>query len=105
MILLLNLVGNTVFGSDQEILLNSFMEKIEEHIVNVPNIGKNLIKASKVLEITVEDYHQSNNPEVIINNSRMKSQMKITIIGVFLTKILILKTKKSQMAVKIYRKI
>ncbi len=57
------LVANTIFGNEEELLLNSFMEKIEKNLINstLPS-GKrltNLIKASAVLEITLEDYHQS----------------------------------------------
>ena len=39
-------------------LLNSFMEKVEKNLVS-NNIGKNVISASKILELTLEDYHES----------------------------------------------
>jgi len=34
------------------------MDKVEENLVS-NNIGKNVISASKILELTLEDYHQS----------------------------------------------
>lgn len=39
-------------------LLNSFMEKVEKNLVS-NNIGKNVVSASKILELTLEDYHES----------------------------------------------
>lgn len=39
-------------------LLNSFQEKIEKNMVCLKN-GKYMIKASTVLYITLQDYHQS----------------------------------------------
>lgn len=35
------------------------MEKVEKNLVSNQRKGKNLIKASTILEITLEDYHQS----------------------------------------------
>lgn len=35
------------------------MEKIEKNLTSNQKKGKNVIKASKILEITLEDYHQS----------------------------------------------
>ena len=58
----MNLVANTIFGNEEELLLNSFMEKVEKNLVTTNQNGKktkNLIKASTILEITLEDYHQS----------------------------------------------
>lgn len=34
------------------------MEKVEKNLVS-NNIGKNVISASKILELTLEDYHES----------------------------------------------
>jgi hypothetical protein len=53
-----NLVANTIFGNEEELLLNSFMEKIEKHLVNTKK-GNNLIRATTILDITLEDYHKS----------------------------------------------
>jgi Ulp1 family protease len=53
------LVANTIFGSEEEILLNSFMEKIEQYLISSQKFGRNMIAASTILEITLEDYHQS----------------------------------------------
>lgn len=54
-------IANTIFGNEEELLLNSFMEKVEKQIIlnNQAGKKKNLIKASTILEITLEDYHQS----------------------------------------------
>jgi len=52
-------IANTIFGNEEEILLNSFMEKIEKNLISNQKKGKNLIKASTILEITLEDYHES----------------------------------------------
>jgi len=52
-------IANTIFGNEEEILLNSFMEKIEKHLIQSQKKGKNLVKASTILEITLEDYHES----------------------------------------------
>ncbi len=39
--------------------MNSFMEKIEKNIIPNTRKGKNLIKATTVLEITLDDYIHS----------------------------------------------
>lgn len=52
-------VANSIFGREEELLLNSFMEKIEKNIIPNHKRGKNLIKANTVLEITLEDYIHS----------------------------------------------
>jgi hypothetical protein len=53
----LNLVANNIFGNEDETLLNSFMEKIEKNLVT--RNGRHYIKASVMLEITLNDYHHS----------------------------------------------
>ncbi len=53
-----NLVANTIFGNEEELLLNSFMEKIEKNLVDTRK-GRNLIKATTILDITLEDYQKS----------------------------------------------
>ena len=35
------------------------MEKIEQYLISSQKFGKNMIAASTILEITLEDYHQS----------------------------------------------
>jgi hypothetical protein len=50
-------VANTIFGNEDEILMNSFMEKIEKNIIE--RKGKQLIRASDILDTTLNDYHQS----------------------------------------------
>jgi hypothetical protein len=35
------------------------MEKIEKNFIDVPRKGKSLIRASQILEITLQDYHDS----------------------------------------------
>jgi hypothetical protein len=35
------------------------MEKIEQNLISNQKYGKNMIAASTILEITLEDYHQS----------------------------------------------
>ena len=35
------------------------MEKIEQNLISSQKLGKNMIAASSILEITLEDYHQS----------------------------------------------
>jgi len=52
-------IANTIFGNEEEVLLNSFMEKIEKNLITSQKKGKNLIRASTILEITLEDYHES----------------------------------------------
>lgn len=52
-------VANTIFGNEEEVLLNSFMEKVEKNLINHPRKGKNLVKAMTILEITLEDYYES----------------------------------------------
>ena len=52
-------VANAVYGNEEEDLLNSFMKKIEDILTHQKNLGmkKNVIKAGKILQITLEDYH------------------------------------------------
>jgi hypothetical protein len=35
------------------------MEKVQNSLKDIPRKGKNLISATTILEITLEDYHQS----------------------------------------------
>ena len=35
------------------------MEKIEQYLISSQKLGRNMIAASTILEITLEDYHQS----------------------------------------------
>jgi hypothetical protein len=65
-------VANSVYGNEQEELLNSFMKKIEDILTQQKNMGikKNLIPCDQVLEITLKDYHENKftqNPENINN--------------------------------------
>ena len=54
-------VANAVYGNEDEELLNSFMKKIEDILTHQKNMGikKNVIKAGKILQITLEDYHEN----------------------------------------------
>ena len=66
-------VANSVYGNEQEELLNSFMKKIEEILSQQKNMGikKNLIPCDQILEITLKDYHENKftqNPENNNNN-------------------------------------
>lgn len=65
-------VANSVYGNEQEELLNSFMKKIEEILTEQKAMGikRNLIETDKILCITLYDYHenkfltnQNENPE------------------------------------------
>ena len=54
-------LANNIYGDEQEELLNAFMNKIEEILTEQKNNGikKNLIEADKILEITLNDYHEN----------------------------------------------
>ena len=54
-------IANAIYGNEQEELLNSFMKKIEDILTEQKNIGvkKNVISAQKILEITLDDYHEN----------------------------------------------
>jgi hypothetical protein len=56
-------LANNIYGDEQEELLNSFMNKIEEILTEQKNNGvkKNLIEADKILYITLNDYHENKN--------------------------------------------
>ena len=72
-------LANNIYGDEQEELLNSFMNKIEEILTEQKNNGvkKNLIPIEQILTITLSDYHQNkiNNPNI---NRLMKSNNKIS---------------------------
>ena len=61
-------LANNIYGDEQEELLNSFMNKIEEILTEQKNNGvkKNLIPIEQILTITLSDYHQNkiNNPNI-----------------------------------------
>lgn len=63
-------VAKTIFGKSEEMLLNSFMEKVEKNLLS-NNIGKNVISANKILELTLEDYHESR--KIYDNNKDTKN--------------------------------
>ena len=48
-------IANTIFGSDEPVLVKSFMNKVEKKVVP----EKNGINASVLLAMTLEDYHES----------------------------------------------
>ena len=48
-------IANTIFGSDEPVLIKSFMNKVEKKVVS----EKNGINASVLLAMTLEDYHES----------------------------------------------
>ena len=54
-------VANAIYGNEQEELLNSFMKKIEDILEEQKNMGikNNYISAYKILEITLDDYHNN----------------------------------------------
>ena len=54
-------IANAIYGNEQEELLNSFMKKIEDILTEQKNNGvkKNVISAQKILEITLDDYHEN----------------------------------------------
>ena len=70
-------LANNIYGDEQEELLNSFMNKIEEILTEQKNKGmkKNLIPIEQILTITLNDYHQNkiNNPNI---NRIIKSNNK-----------------------------
>ena len=72
-------LANNIYGDEQEELLNAFMNKIEEILTEQKNNGikKNLIEADKILEITLNDYHENkiNNGN---NNFEGKNKFKNT---------------------------
>ena len=72
-------LANNIYGDEQEELLNSFMNKIEEILTEQKNKGvkKNLIPIEQILTITLNDYHQNkiNNPNI---NRLMKNNNKIS---------------------------
>jgi hypothetical protein len=87
-----NLVANTIFGNEEELLLNSFMEKIEQNLVSSQKIGKNMIAASTILEITLEDYHQSrqmySNDKSNVNLEKFVKKEEDSKISLFIIKFL-----------------
>ena len=52
------LVASTIFGSEEEFILNSFQEKINKNMISTKQ-GTYMIQASMVLSITLQDYHES----------------------------------------------
>ena len=72
-------LANNIYGDEQEELLNSFMNKIEEILTDQKNNGvkKNLIPIEQILTITLSDYHQNkiNNPNI---NRLMKNNNRIS---------------------------
>jgi hypothetical protein len=54
-------VANAIYGNDEEELLSSFMKKIEDILTEQREMGnkKNIVSASKILQITLEDYHEN----------------------------------------------
>ena len=72
-------LANNIYGDEQEELLNSFMNKIEEILTDQKNNGvkKNLIPIEQILTITLSDYHQNkiNNPNI---NRLMRNNNKIS---------------------------
>ena len=64
-------LANNIYGDEQEELLNSFMNKIEEILTEQKNNGvkKNLIEADKILSITLNDYHENKNNNGFNNNN------------------------------------
>ena len=64
-------LANNIYGDEQEELLNSFMNKIEEILTEQKNNGvkKNLIEADKILFITLNDYHENKNNNGFNNNN------------------------------------
>ena len=71
-------LANNIYGEEQEELLNSFMNKIEEILTEQKNNGvkKNLIEAEKILFITLNDYHENKNNNGNNNNSEGKTKLK-----------------------------
>ena len=74
-------LANNIYGEEQEDLLNSFMNKIEEILTEQKNNGvkKNLIEADKILFITLNDYHENkynNNMNNNNNNFDGKNKLK-----------------------------
>ena len=71
-------LANNIYGEEQEELLNSFMNKIEEILTEQKNNGvkKNLIEAEKILFITLNDYHENKNNNGNNNNSEGKAKLK-----------------------------
>jgi len=74
---IMNLVANTIFGKEEELLMGSFMEKIEKNIIPNCRKGKNLIKASTVLEITLEDYIHSRKNNLEVSNLQKENQTEV----------------------------
>ena len=64
-------LANNIYGDEQEELLNSFMNKIEEILTEQKNNGvkKNVIEADKILSITLNDYHENKNNNGFNNNN------------------------------------
>ena len=64
-------LANNIYGDEQEQLLNSFMNKIEEILTEQKNNGvkKNVIEADKILSITLNDYHENKNNNGFNNNN------------------------------------
>ena len=71
-------LANNIYGDEQEELLNSFMNKIEEILTEQKNNGvkKNLIEADKILSITLNDYHDNKNDNGFNNNFEGKNKLK-----------------------------
>ena len=71
-------LANNIYGEEQEELLNSFMNKIEEILTEQKNNGvkENLIEAEKILFITLNDYHENKNNNGNNNNSEGKTKLK-----------------------------
>ena len=71
-------LANNIYGEEQEELLNSFMNKIEEILTEQKNNGvkKNLIEAEKILFITLNDYHENKNNNGNNNNLEGKTKLK-----------------------------
>ncbi len=78
-------LANNIYGEEQEDLLNSFMNKIEEILTEQKNNGvkKNLIEADKILFITLNDYHENKyNNNVNNNNNNFDGKNKLkSIVG------------------------
>lgn len=47
-----------MFGENEDDLLKSFMDKVEQHLVS-NKVGKNVISSTKIMEVMLEDYHAS----------------------------------------------
>ena len=71
-------LANNIYGEEQEELLNSFMNKIEEILTEQKNNGvkRNLIEAERILFITLNDYHENKCNNGNNNNFDGKTKLK-----------------------------